>query len=97
MSLNRRSRHLLATLTTKIEIQRIQVRANPEPYLDAASKQIFELRRLLDEIELSLRPSMSCAVIDFAEAHDMKPIDVVGEGLIRANAALDLIDKYKQD
>ena len=68
-----------------------QVRADPITYLQEAGKRMYELHKVLEEVQRALSP---CAVFDKAEEMGMHPMDIQGEALIRCNAASKVLDNY---
>jgi len=83
----------LERLETKIILNDLKVMNNPKKYLDYMITNCVHLLKVLDKIEYALSPS---AVFDFSEKNDIRVEDVSGEALIRCNAALEVIRKYKK-
>ena len=87
----------LSKLQAMLAIKDAQLMANPKPYLEDMENRCAELLQVFDDIENAL--SSNC-VFDYWEDnadHDVlkKPVDVQGEALIRCDAALKVINKYK--
>lgn len=90
-------RQELQELRSKIALKDIDVMCNPKPYLQQAYDIASSLMDLFEKIEIALSP---CAVFDFWQnncnhSQIQKPVDITGEALIRCNAALKVIEKFK--
>jgi len=88
----------LAQLYTRRAIDRIQVLANPEPYLDRLAERCCQLQSILEEVDRALHPD---TVFDYWLDHAdhsaiPRPVDIQGEALIRCNRALRVLDKYRR-
>lgn len=91
-------RKKLAELQSRIAIKEAQIMADPVPYLSAMSNQCNTLLKVIDDIAFALSPDL---VFDYWDTNMDKgmvpnPIDVQGEALLRCNAALEVIRKYRE-
>ena len=89
---DRDMRELLAQLTAKLATHKAMVLADPEPWLDKMAKHIEELLIVLHKVEYALSPDL---VFDTANEMGIRPVDFQGEALVRCNAALDVLRKYR--
>ena len=89
---DRDTRELLAQLTAKLATHKAMILADPEPWLDRMAKHIEELLIVLYEVEYALSPDL---VFDTANEMGIRPVDFHGEALVRCNAALDVLRKYR--
>lgn len=90
-------RQALQELSSKIALKDIDVMCNPKPHLQQAHDIASSMMELFEKIEIALSP---CVVFDFWQNncdHNQiqRPIDINGEALIRCNAALKVIEKFR--
>lgn len=86
--MNKKARDILAELTTKLEIHKVQIRANPLPYLQEANNELRRARQCFEDLQKVLSPSYK---FDFAKKMEMPPNIVES-----CTAQLDEIDKIVQ-
>lgn len=89
--MNNNSREIYAKLMTDKIIQDAKILSNPRPYLEKAYKEMYIMRKLLDDIHLALSPMPT---FDLGIEMHKSTMDLVGLERLRNQKALEIINNY---